>query len=143
MQEKCHEQQKLLDVAFIDLTKAFEVVSCKGLSSLLKKIGFPRKLLNLIASFHEDTYTSVCFNGATSDTILVSNCIKQGCVVAPLPPEIFFSLLLQHAFAESLESVYLHTRSDGNLYNIAHVLAKTKVKTVCTSVHYILQTMQP
>ena len=32
LQEKCHEQRQPLDIAFIDLTKAFDLVSRKGLS---------------------------------------------------------------------------------------------------------------
>ena len=40
----------------------------------------------------------------------------------------FFSLLLKHAFGTSTEEVYMHTRSDGKLYNIARLRAKTKVR---------------
>ena len=41
LQEKCREQQMPLYIAFIDLTKAFDLVSRKGLFQLLKKIGCP------------------------------------------------------------------------------------------------------
>lgn len=41
MQEKCHEQRRLLYIAFIDLTKAFDLVSRKGLFILLQRIGCP------------------------------------------------------------------------------------------------------
>ena len=41
LQEKCREQQMPLYIAFIDLTKAFDLVSRQGLFQLLKKIGFP------------------------------------------------------------------------------------------------------
>ena len=39
LQEKCREQQKPLFIAFIDLTKAFDMVSRSGLFSILRKIG--------------------------------------------------------------------------------------------------------
>ena len=39
LQEKCREQQMPLYIAFIDLTKAFDLVSRQGLFQLLKKIG--------------------------------------------------------------------------------------------------------
>ena len=38
LQEKCREQQMPLYIAFIDLTKAFDLVSRQGLFQLLKKI---------------------------------------------------------------------------------------------------------
>ena len=41
LQEKCREQQETLYIAFIDLTKAFDLVSRQGLFQLLKKIGCP------------------------------------------------------------------------------------------------------
>ena len=44
LQEKCREQGMPLYVAFIDLTKAFDLVSRKGLFRLLEKIGSPSKL---------------------------------------------------------------------------------------------------
>ena len=40
-QEQCREQQKPLYIAFIDLTKAFDLVSMQGPFQLLKKIGCP------------------------------------------------------------------------------------------------------
>jgi hypothetical protein len=41
-----------------------------------------------------------------------------------------FSLLLRYAFSQSEEGVYLHTRSDGGLFNLARFRAKTKVRKV-------------
>ena len=53
-QEKCRQQKPPLYVAFIDVTKAFDLVSMKGLLMLLHKIGCPLKLLRLITSFHKE-----------------------------------------------------------------------------------------
>ena len=44
LHEKCREQQMPLYIAFIDLTKAFDLVSRQGLFQLLKKIGCPPPL---------------------------------------------------------------------------------------------------
>lgn len=40
---------------------------------------------------------------------------------------IFFSMLLQYAFKDCNKGVYIHTRADGKLFNIAHLRAKTKL----------------
>ncbi len=45
LQEKCHEQNKPLYLAFIDLTKAFDLVSRSGLFKILKKVGCPQDSL--------------------------------------------------------------------------------------------------
>ena len=85
-------------------------------------------MLNIIASFHEDTHNIVSFNGTTSEACPVSSDFKQGCVLAPTLFGIFFSLLLQYAFSDCDEWVYFHTRTDGKLFNIARLRAKTKVR---------------
>ena len=51
LQERFREMNKPLYIAFVDLTKAFDMVSRSGLLKLLAKIGFPPKLLSFIACF--------------------------------------------------------------------------------------------
>ena len=52
---------------------------------------------------------TVCFNGATSEAFPVSSGVKQGCVLVPTLFGIFFSMLLQYAFQEFSEGVYIYT----------------------------------
>ncbi|RXN14061.1 RNA-directed DNA polymerase from mobile element jockey-like protein [Labeo rohita] len=130
LQEKCQEQQMPLYIAFIDLTKAFDLVSRSGLFSLLQKIGCPQHLLAVVTSFHDNMHSTVCYSGETSKAFQVSSGVKQGCVLAPTLFGIFFSMLLKYAFKDCSEGVYIHTRSDGKLYNIAHLCAKTKITEV-------------
>ena len=70
----------------------------------------------------------VQFNGSTSEPFNISSGVKQGCVLAPTLFGIFFALLLKHAFGTSEEGIYVHTRSDGRLFNLARLRAKTKVR---------------
>ena len=127
LQEKCREQRQPLYLAFIDLTKAFDLVSRDGLFALLQKIGCPPKLLSLIVSFHEDMQGTVQFDGTNSDPFSIKNGVKQGCVLAPTLFGIFFSLLLKYAFDDSEDGVYIHSRSNGGLFNLARLRSKTKV----------------
>lgn len=39
-------------------------------------------------------------------------------------------MLLQYAFKDSSEGVYIHTRANGKLFSIAHLCANTKVRRV-------------
>ncbi|KAK7128641.1 hypothetical protein R3I94_017014 [Phoxinus phoxinus] len=127
LQEKCREQQMPLYLAFIDLTKAFDLVSRSGLFRLLQKIGRPPQLLAVITLFHDNMHRTICFNGATSESFPISKGVKQGCVLVPKLFGIFFSMLLQYVFKDCCEGVYIHSKADGKLFNIDCLRAKTKV----------------
>ena len=128
LQEKCREQHMPLYLAFIDLTKAFDLVSRDGLFTVLAKIGCPEKLLSIIRSFHEDMKGTVQYDGSTSAPFDILSGVKQGCVLAPTLFGIFFACLLRHAFRTSTEGIYLHTRSDGRLFNLARLRSKRKTR---------------
>ena len=81
IQEKCVEQQMPLYIAFIDLTKAFDLVSRTGLFEILLRIGCPPTLLNLIISYHKDMEGVISFDGDESDPFP----IKNGDVSLPQP----------------------------------------------------------
>ena len=130
LQEKCREQNMPLYAAFIDLTKAFDLVSRDGLFKILPKVGCPPKLLSLIQSFHSNMKGTVQYDGNISEPFDIQSGVKQGCVLAPTLFGIFFAALLKHAFGTAKEGIYLHTRSDGRLFNLARLRAKTKVREV-------------
>ena len=74
LQEKCREQGKLLYLPFIDLTKAFDLVSRDGLFKILGKIGCPPTLLSIMKSFHDNMKKTVCMMVPllTPSTLLVA-----------------------------------------------------------------------
>ena len=84
----------------------------------------------MIESFLTDTPGAVQFNGRSSEPFEIRSGVKQGCVLAPTLFGIFFGLLLKHAFDTTTEGIYLRTRSDGRLFNLARLRAKTKVREV-------------
>lgn len=67
VQEKCCEPQKPLYMAYMDLTKAFELVSRSGLfSPLEKKAGCPPRMFQMVRSFHEYMHRTVFYDYRTS-----------------------------------------------------------------------------
>ena len=94
LQEICREQGEPLYVAFIDLTKAFDLVSRDGLFKILAKIGCPPTLLSIVRSFHDNMKGTVLYNGATSDPFNILSGVKQSCVLAHTWFGIFFATLL-------------------------------------------------
>ena len=131
LQEKCREQRQPLFIAFIDLTKAFDLVSRDDLFKILAKIGCPPRLLSIIRSFHDNMKGTVVFDGTTSDFFSIQSGVKQGCVLAPTLFGIFFAVMLKHAFGNATEGIYLRTRSDGKLFNLSRLRAKSKVQLKC------------
>ena len=92
--------------------------------------GCPPKLLSIVRSIHDGIMSIVQFDGDVSAEFGVKSGVKQGCILAPTLFGIFFALLLKHALKWSTDGVYLHSRSDGCLFNISRLCAKTKTRTV-------------
>ena len=112
------------------LPRPSTLLSRMGLFLLLQKIGCPPKLLTIITSFHENIKDTVCYDGSISEAFPIRSGVKQGCVLAPTLFGISISLLLSHKFDGSSEGVYLHTRSDDKLFNLARLKAKTNVRKI-------------
>ena len=53
IQEKCREQNMGLYAAFVDLTMAFDIVSCDGLWKILACLGCPPKFLTILRQLDE------------------------------------------------------------------------------------------
>ena len=90
----------------------------------MEKIDCPTQLLNITTSFHDDTKGIVSYEG---QPFVIRHGVKQGCVLAPTLFGIFSSQLLSFAFRQCKEAVHLHTRSDGNLFNLVCLKAKSKI----------------
>ena len=130
LQEKCREQNRPLYLAFVDLTKAFDSVSREALYETLRSIGCPPNLLRLVASFHDEMKGRVQFEGCLSEEFDINIGVKQGCVLAPTLFGIYFAALLDSAFGEESDGVYVRTRTDGNLFNVQRLRWKKMTTSV-------------
>ena len=130
LQEMCREQRQPLFIAFIDLTKAFDLVSRDGLFKILPLIGCPPKLLSFLESFHNNMHGTVRFDGNMSEAFNIRSGVKQGGMLAPTLFGVFFSVLLKHAFRTTNAGILLCSRTDGKLFNLSRLRSKTKVSQV-------------
>ena len=130
LQEKCREQNRPLYVTFVDLTKAFDTVSRKGLWQILERLGCPPKFMNMITQLHENQVGQIRLNSDLSEPFPIANGVKQGCVLAPTLFSIFFTMMLQQATADLDEDdgIYVRYRTDGSLFNLRRLQAHTKTK---------------
>ena len=65
-----------------------------------------------------------------SEAFNICSGVKQGCVLAPTLFGVFFSVLLKHAFRTTNAGIFLRSRTDGKLFNLARLRSKTKVSQV-------------
>ena len=130
--QKCIQQNMDLVVVFIGLTKSFNTVNREALWVILSKLGCPTKVVNLIRQFHDDMTGQVLSDGETSEPFSISNGVKQGCVLAPVHFNLFFTCMLNHAIRDLEQGVYLRLWLDGSLFDLRRLTAKTKTvnKTV-------------
>ncbi len=126
LQEKCIEQNMPLYFVFIDLTKAFDTVNREALWTMLERIGCPPKFVQIIKLFHVGMTGQVLSGGDTTDAFEITNGVKQGCVLAPVLFNIFFTCMLNHAIKDLQEGVYIKYRLDGSLFDLRRLKAKTK-----------------
>ena len=126
IQEKCSEQQMDLYAVFIDLRKAFDTVNREALWSVLLKLGCPRKFTTLIRLFHDNMTGQVLSNGEHSNTFAISNGVKQGCVLAPVLFNLFFTQVLLHAVKDLNLGVYIKYRLDGSFFDLRRLSARRK-----------------
>ena len=68
---------------FVDLTKAFDTVSCDGWWKIMAKFGYPDRFNNIIRQSHDGIMARVLDNKEASSDFPVTNGVKQGYVLAP------------------------------------------------------------
>ena len=77
--EDCGAQGQPLNIAFIHLTKAFDLVSRGDFFQILAKIGCPPTLLSIVKSFHEDMMGTIMYDGCTVEPFDIHSRVRQGC----------------------------------------------------------------
>ena len=126
IQEKCREQNMGLYAAFVDLTKTFDTISRDGLWKILARLSCPPKFLTILHQLHEGQQGQVEHNGSLSGSFPISNGVKQGCILAPKLFSIFLSIMLREAKENLPHGIYIRFRTDGSLFNLRRLLARTK-----------------
>ena len=97
----------------------------------MAKFGCPDKFIAFVRSFHDGMQVRVQDDGKSSEPILVTNGVKQGCVLAPTLFGMMFSAMLAEAFRDNSDGIPIRFQTDGKLFNLRRLHAKAKVKMDC------------
>ena len=132
LQEKAIEQQKEIYIVFIDFKKAFDTVDRRArlLWRVLKTFGCPDHLIEMVRLFHDGAEGRVVVGGQESERFSITHGTKQGCVLAPTLFSLFLTVVLLKLSREIESRVHITTRSDGRLFNLARLKAKTRRELV-------------
>ena len=142
LQEKGQEQNVDLCMTFVDLTKAFDMVSREELWKIMAKLGCPARFIAKVRHFHDGMPARVQNYGEFSDPFPVTNGIKQGCVLASTLFSMMFSAMLTDAFQDRDNGIPVRYRFDGKLFNLRRLQAKSKVQTAVLPSSFLLMTWQ-
>ena len=125
VQEKCREQWRDLCFAF---TEAFDSVNGEALWARLARLGCPPKFVNITRQLHEGMKGCVLYDGVQSGSFNINTGVKQGCVIAPTLFSILLAAFISLAAVDQAQGVGVIYRTDGELFNMRRLKAKTKVK---------------
>ena len=122
------------DASIITIYKKGDRTDCgTGLWQLLGKYGCPEKFITMIEALHAGmmaNVTELTVGGEVSESFNVINGVKQGCVLAPTLFSIFLSAMLDEAFRDMADGVYIQSRQSADLFKVAHFRAKTKTTQI-------------
>ena len=101
----------------------------------MAKFGCPAKFIAMVWQFQGGMLARVQNVGEFSDPFPVRNGVKQGCVLASTLFSMMFSAMLTDAFEDGDNGIPIRFcsdgryRSDGKLFNLRRLQAKSKVQT--------------
>ena len=130
LQENCIEQDRPLFMVFVNFSKAFDTVERTGLWQILRKYGCQEKFTTMIEALHSGMMANVSVGGKVSESFIVTNWVKQGCVLAPTLFSVVLSAMLDEAFQDMGYGVNIQSRHRADLFNIADFRAKTKTTRI-------------
>ena len=139
LQGKCCERHQDLYMAFVDLTKEFDIVNRDFLWNILRKFGCPHTFIAILQKFHTGMCAQVVMAGFQSSSFPAEVRVKQGCVLAEiiLNPLLVAITLVSHRDLQSSDCVGIEDCLDGGLFILRRLKAKTKTSSAMISaLHY-------
>ena len=97
-QELARKKRIPFYVCFIDLTKAYHSVDRTILWTVLARFDVPQIMISVIRQFHDGMRACGRLDDRVcSKRFAVEQCLRQGCVIAPLLFNIFFAAVINVA----------------------------------------------
>nr|VZH98167.1 unnamed protein product [Spirometra erinaceieuropaei] len=136
LQGECQEMQTHLYSTFVDLTKAFDTVNRERLRKLMRKLGCPERLTQMVRRRRDGMIARVMDNGDVSEAFAMTNGVKQCCVRSPTLLRLICFAMLMNAYLDERPGIRIAYRADGHLPN--HRWMHFHLRLSTTTVHELL-----
>ena len=93
--EKAREFQK--NICFIDYDKAFDCVDHNKLWKILKEMGIPDHLTNLLKNLYAGQEATVRTGPGTTDWFKIGKGVRQGCILSPCLFNFYAEYIMRNA----------------------------------------------
>ena len=77
-------KKKSANLAFLDLTKAYDSVFRETLWKKLSKMGFGRQFLEALKSLYKGDYVTCDANGVSTKPVYLGRGLRRGCSLSPI-----------------------------------------------------------
>ena len=84
--------------------------------------------MKIVREFNTGTNGRVAVGSEVNEEIQMSHGTKQGCVLAPTLFSLFLTVVVVILHQSVSEGVYIRTRDDGKLFNLALLKVRTKTR---------------
>ena len=103
--EKARERNIAVHFHFVDFKAAFDTIWRKALWKMLRAIGIPEKMVNIIKIMYKHSECAVTIDGNLTAWFKVKVGVRQGCLLSPT----LFNIFLEFVFEEltSLDNSFL------------------------------------
>ncbi|BHF79171.1 hypothetical protein SprV_0602229000 [Sparganum proliferum] len=83
----------------------------------MQKIGYPERFSQAVRQLHDCIKQRVIDNKAVSEAFIMTNGVKQGCVLQPTLSSLRFSDMLMDAYRDERPGIRIAYRTDDQLHN--------------------------
>ena len=105
--------KKEYNIVFLDLVKAFDIVSHKSIKIGLKRKGVPDQVVSTILEMYANSYTRISVGGKSTRRIKINSGVKQGCPLSP----ILFNLIIDELIIR-LKQLQIGVKLGENLISV-------------------------
>lgn len=87
-------------MCFIDYNKAFDCVQWRKLWTIMREMGVPEHLIDLIRNLYMKSRAAIRVEDTLSETFQPTKGVRQGCILSPILFNIYSEAVLRKALQE-------------------------------------------
>ena len=104
--QKCREFNQPLFTCVVDYTKAFDNVEHQHLWTVMREMGFPKRIVSLIEALYSEQQSAVRTDSRTTYWFSVSKGVRQGCSVSPQLFSVYTYSIIREVEEEQSNNEY-------------------------------------